>query len=243
MRRRPLHALRAALLLLAAAGAAAAQQASGAKTFEGVWRIAEPRTALAAKESVIPFTAAGRKEYQANKAAAAKGDYSFDLTMSRCSSPGAPRIMLTDRPFKLFVRNEAVYLMFQWNRLLRPVKLGGTPVDNVWGTNMGDAWGHWEGDALVVESRNFMRDRLLDNLTPNSEDLRLVERIRLIDQDTLEDRITISDPEMFTRPWEAVVTYKRQPAQTFPEDVCLDRKAAGEAPWPGRAPTRSPAKQ
>jgi hypothetical protein len=47
-----------------------------------------------------------------------------------------------------------------------------------------------------------------------------------VDTDTLEDRITIEDPAYFKRPWDSVVTYKRQPAALFPEDVCLDRHDA-----------------
>jgi len=59
-----------------------------------------------------------------------------------------------------------------------------------------------------------------------------VERLRLKDKNTPEDRITITDPKVFTRPWEAVVLYKRVANETFTEDVCLDRKAAGKLPLP-----------
>jgi hypothetical protein len=62
--------------------------------------------------------------------------------------------------------------------------------------------------------------------------MKVTERFRLIDADTLEDRITIEDPAYFTRPWEAVLTYKRQPAALFPEDVCLDRLEANKPALP-----------
>ena len=39
---------------------------------------------------------------------------------------------------------------------------------------------------------------------------------------TLEDRIRIEDPEFFTKPWETVVTYKRQLDEPLPKKVCLD---------------------
>jgi hypothetical protein len=92
--------------------------------------------------------------------------------------------------------------------------------------------GHWEGDTLVVKSFAFATDKLLDNYLPSSESLELLERVRLLDSDTLEDRITITDPANFTRPWETAITYKRQPDEPLPEDVCLDRKSAGAAPLP-----------
>jgi hypothetical protein len=84
----------------------------------------------------------------------------------------------------------------------------------------------------MVESRGFNRKRLLDNLLPNSEELVVLERLRLKDKNTLEDRITITDPKIFTRSWEAVVVYKRVANETFVEDVCLDRKTAGKLPLP-----------
>lgn len=214
---------------------AAAQSARNHSAMEGVWQIAQPRSSLrTATDPQIPFTRAGRQQYERNQKAAVRGDYAFDRTMSRCSSPGAPRIMLTQRPFKLFVRDDVIYMMFEWNRLLRQVSMRGTATDLAWGTVMGTAWGRWEADTLVIESRGFTHERLLDDLLPNSEQLRLLERIRLLDANTLEDRITITDPEMYTRSWEARVVYVRQPAQTFPEDVCLDRKAAGQSAWPRR---------
>ena len=66
---------------------------------------------------------------------------------------------------------------------------------------------------------------MLDNLV-------LTEQIRLRDSNTLEDRITINDSVNFTHPWEAVIAYKRQPADSFPfpEDVCMDRLHAGQPP-------------
>lgn len=221
--------LGAALLLPFSVCAAAS--ADGRRALDGVWKITRPRPLLSVPTEV-PFTPAGKRAYQRNKAAAERGDFSFDPTMSRCSSPGMPRIMLTDQAFKIFVRADVTSIMFAWNRLLRQIDMRGSPSTRDWGTMMGKAWGSWDKDALVIESRNFERGRLLDGLIPNSEQLRLKERLELIDAETLEDRITITDPEMFTHPWEAVVTYKRQPNQTFAEDVCLDRKATGQTPWP-----------
>ena len=99
------------------------------------------------------------------------------------------------------------------------------------GTQIGHARGHWEGDALVVETNQFADYKLSDGLIQTSDQLKLVERIRLKDKNTLEDRITISDPDTFTKPWDVVLTFKRQPDEAMAEDVCLDRKQAGQSPW------------
>jgi hypothetical protein len=64
----------------------------------------------------------------------------------------------------------------------------------------GDARGRWEGPTLVVETMNFT------NRTPfqgSGEGLRVVERFRRIDANTLQYEFTIDDPASFTAPWSA----------------------------------------
>jgi hypothetical protein len=74
----------------------------------------------------------------------------------------------------------------------------------------------------VVNTEGFDETTLIDNLVPHGDRLKLTERIRLRDSDTLEDRITIEDPDFFTHPWQTTVVYKRQQDAAFPENVCLD---------------------
>jgi len=214
---------------------------------EGVWKLEPPHAALVPERGEIPFTDQGRKEYDDNKASAAKGDYSFDRTETRCSSPGLPRLMLTPKLIKIYRRPQMVAILFEWNRLLRQIDLrqGAQKLPNPMeegvstgggdvGTAKGETTGKWEGDVLIAHSSKFSDQKLLDEFIPNSEDLELTEHIRLKDRNTLEDRITIQDPQYFTRPWDTVLIYKRQPEALFPfhEDVCLDRKSAGELPLP-----------
>ena len=98
-----------------------------------------------------------------------------------------------------------------------------------WPTATGKSKGHWEGDTLVSVMEGASDRTLIDDLVPHGYDLKVTEHYRLIDADTLEDRVTIEDPAFFSRPWKAVVTYKRQPDAIFPEDICLDRIDAKHA--------------
>lgn len=217
--------------------------AAGAPTLDGTWKLARPQTLLMPQDGgPIPFTEAGRARYETNKAAAAEGDYQFDPSFTRCSSPGLPRLMLTPDRFRIFQRPTIVTFLFEWNRLLRQIdmpgsltglrhSMGGGDVIEV-GTMKGVTRGHWDGNTLVSESTGFMDGKLLDGLVSGSDQLKLTEHIRLRNRDTLEDRITISDPDTFTRSWDAVLTYKRQPDETFPEDICLDRRNAGKPTLP-----------
>jgi len=219
--------------VLGVAGMACAQSAPpmGAN-LEGVWKIATPTTVLKPIAGAVPFTAEGRKAYEANKTLRAQRKFDdYDITLSRCSNPGVPRLALTPMRFKIWNRQGVVTFDYEWNRALRQINVGVPPQPDLMGqglvpTMTGKSKGHWEGDTLVSVMQGGSDRTLIDDLVPHGYDLKVTERYRLVDADTLEDRITVDDPAFFTQPWTSVVTYKRQPDAVFAEDVCLDRLAA-----------------
>ena len=229
-----------AMLVAAAIVASAALQAAE-PNLQGVWKIAAPTNTLKPLNGPVPFTAQGRKQYEENKRLQAKGAYDdYDITLSRCNSPGTPRLMLTPERFKIWQRFGVLTFDFEWNRALRQIDASGQPpkVDFMGQalvpTMTGTSKGHWEGDTLVAETSNFSDRTLLDELVPHTFDLKVTEHLRLVDPDTLEDRITIEDAAYFKQPWDALITYKRQPAALFAEDVCLDRRDAHQPAFPSR---------
>jgi hypothetical protein len=84
-------------------------------------------------------------------------------------------------------------------------------------------WGHssgkWEGDTLVVETvgiKPYVRFRD----APHGIHMRIVERLRLLSPDMMEDQITITDPEYLTGPWTFKYMYKRKHGYKMNEYVC-----------------------
>jgi hypothetical protein len=225
--------------ILSGVSGASAQVQSAHPAFEGVWKIATSPTTLKAPTEV-PFTAKGRQEYNDNKKMKARRAYDdYDITMSRCSSPGVPRLMLTPMRFKIWDRIGFVTFDFEWNRAIRQIDLRtnvtkepGPFGDDLVPLMTGDSRGRWEGDTLVATTTNLSERTLLDDLLPHSVDMKVTERYRLVDANTLENRITIEDPAYYSKPWDAVITYKRQPDAIFPEDVCLDRVQAKKSAFP-----------
>ena len=68
----------------------------------------------------------------------------------------------------------------------------------------GDAVGRWDGDVFVVETRNFNDDTWIwaeGRASPHSDQLRIVERYRRPDRNTLEIEATVHDPRVLTAPW------------------------------------------
>ena len=74
----------------------------------------------------------------------------------------------------------------------------------------GDLRGRWEGDTLVVDSKNFVdrwRDyRFTAVWRAPSPTLHLVERYTRLDAETMLYTVTVTDPERFTSPW-TIETY------------------------------------
>ena len=76
----------------------------------------------------------------------------------------------------------------------------------------GDSRGRWEGETLVVETQNFLRETSLGG---SSKDTHLVERFRRVDPDTLMYEFTVEDPNNFTRPWTATMPLRRTDGTLF----------------------------
>ena len=116
----------------------------------------------------------------------------------------------------LVVQNEDwVLLLAEMIHTVRAIPLDGRPAlpahMQQWG---GDARGRWEGDTLVVETTNFVPDRLWTTANPmgrlkTTSELRLVERFKRIDADTLEYEATINDPGIWRRPWTVSMPMRR----------------------------------
>ena len=63
---------------------------------------------------------------------------------------------------------------------------------------VGDSRGHWDGDTLVVESTNFLRETMFPNSTGK---MHLVERFTRVDAGTLLYEVTVNDPTTWSEPW------------------------------------------
>jgi len=76
----------------------------------------------------------------------------------------------------------------------------------------GHSTGRWEGETLVVETKNFFRDTSLGG---SSKDTYLVERFRRLDPDTVMYEFTVEDDNNFTRPWTATMPLRRTDGTLF----------------------------
>ena len=93
----------------------------------------------------------------------------------------------------------------------RIIPVDGRPHGNVrqW---VGDSRGRWDGETLVIETKNFQRET---NFAGSSKDTLLVERFRRVDPDTLMYEFTIEDPNNYTRSWTAMIPLRRTDGPLF----------------------------
>jgi hypothetical protein len=90
----------------------------------------------------------------------------------------------------------------------------------------GDSVGRWDGDTFVVETKNFTDNTWMSaegRVSFHSDALRIVERYRRVDANTLEIEAVVEDPKVLTGPW----TVPKQTLQLAPFDQLLPLNCTG----------------
>ena len=106
-----------------------------------------------------------------------------------------------------------VVLLTEMVHTVRVIPLDGQPhLDDRVQQWSGDSRGRWEGDTLVVETKNFAAKRAWRR---SSEQMTLVERFRRLDDDSLEYEFTVTDPDTWTAPWSANLPMARNDQPVF----------------------------
>ena len=140
-----------------------------------------------------------------------------------CYPPGTPRIYMHPFPMEILQTPGRVMMVFEYDHVVRALYTDGrdhrTDLAPMY---MGDSTGHWEGDTLVVETVNFNDKTWVDRRgVPHSEEMRVVERIRRVNEDRLRIDITVEDPVAFTETWSGQRHYRRVDWD-IEEFVCMD---------------------
>ena len=146
-----------------------------------------------------------------------------DSPFANCKPLGLPFLMnIGGMPMKFFQSPGMIALYVESSGMTRFIHTDGRQhSERPNPTYLGESIGHWEGDTLVVDSTGFAPDTLfqMGKLDPKTlaqgdpsplsgvifgqhgPNLRLVERMRLADFNTLEIQTTIYDDTVFKRPY------------------------------------------
>ena len=155
-------------------------------------------------------------EYQAFTSRFGEADHVENRPLrERCifsrSSAGPPMIpnVVYNNNYTIVQTTDHVLIISEMVHDARIIRMGDGPrlPDHVrpW---MGDSWGHWEGDVLVIETTNLHPlQTFLVNMPP-SPDLRVIERLSRVDEETILYGFTIDDPTTFVEPWGGQIPMK-----------------------------------
>jgi hypothetical protein len=129
----------------------------------------------------------------------------------KCFPPGTPRIYMHPFPVEIIQTPGRIMMLFEYDHVVRQIYTDGrehrTDLAPMW---MGDSTGRWEGETLVVETINFNDKTWIDREgVPHSDQLRVVERIRLDEDDNLLIDIVVEDAVAFTQSWTGQRRYRR----------------------------------
>ena len=85
---------------------------------------------------------------------------------------------------------------------------------------MGDSRGRWEGETLVIETKNFSDKTssfspTIQSAVGTGATLTLVERLTRNDDETLHYEFTVEDPTTFTQPFTGLLPLKRSEAAIY----------------------------
>jgi hypothetical protein len=193
--------------------------------FNGVWETAPRGRGGAA--GTPPGRAAGpppgpqlTAEYAAKRKARIEAAAEDNQT-ANCLPPGMPGIMGQPYPMEFLLTPGQVTIVIEAYQQVRHIYTDGRPVPADPDPKFhGSSVGRWEGGTLVVDTVGFSPMTLLAANTPHSDKMRIVERFRLDDPDTMTIETTVTDPEALTVPFTSTRTLRRHRDWTLAEYIC-----------------------
>lgn len=203
---------------------------AGSHDFTGVWKM--PPEAYGHYDQSfgttdLPMTPWAKKKFDAARASEGPKSVAIkDLNdpFYACYPPGVPRIYLHPFAMEIMQTPKEMAQMFEYDHLVRHIYTDGRPhPDDPDPTWMGNSVGRWEGDTLVVDTRNFVDDHhWIDNGIPGTDALRIIERMRLIDKGaTLEIEYAMTDPKSWEGEWKMTKRWRRVDDTDITEASCL----------------------
>jgi hypothetical protein len=150
-----------------------------------------------------------------------------DNPQANCVPNGMPEIMRLPYPYEFLLTPGQVTIIGELYRMVRHIYTDGRalpkdPAPTFWGMSIG----HWEGNALVAETvgllpqMNIIPGSGIEQRLPHSDKMKIIERFRLLDPNTMQIKTTIIDPVVFTRPYTTTRILKRHPTWTIDEYIC-----------------------
>jgi hypothetical protein len=181
--------------------------------FGGVWEVSRGPGGAASRPALTAAFEAKRKAYLANPPE--------DTAAANCLPPGMPGIMGQPYPMEFLLTPGMVTIIIEAYTQVRHIYTDGRPLPadpdlDFQGTSVG----RWERDTLAVETIGFSPLTQMERGVPHSDKMRIVERFRLTEPNTMSIETTITDPEVLAAPYTSVRNLSRHRNWTIAEYIC-----------------------
>jgi hypothetical protein len=166
----------------------------------------------------LPYQPWAREE----KASRARPERGYDDPTAHCIVAGVPRSLWVPAPVHIFQTPDHVVFLHErmsWRTVYLNRKTHLPDTIRLW---QGDSIGRWEGDTLVVETKNLNGKPWLNEVGDViSHTATIVERFTPVNANRIDYQVTVTDPSVYTRPWTAQIPINRQPGEML-EVACLE---------------------
>ena len=176
--------------------------------------------------ATVKLTPAGQAHFDAAKKAVSEGKiYRNDIGL--CWPAGLPIMMTRVWPIDMIQMPTSVFMISELMNSLRVVYLDGrqhTDPDIAVRSFNGESIGRWEGNTLVIETKNFVDEHhwINDRMgVPASDQLRIVERYTMTNANSLSIEFTLVDPKNWEGEWKTTKTWRRVTDRDIAEVECL----------------------
>lgn len=140
----------------------------------------------------------------------------------RCLARGIPPMVVPpyNSNFQIVQAGDYVMLLGEMVNDARIIRLDDAHHSWDFKTWLGDSVGWWEGDTLIVQTKNF-RPEISHFRLLSSEQLELTERFEMVGENELYYSVTVTDPVIYTRPFTEELTLTRHgPGDHLYEYAC-----------------------
>ncbi len=146
----------------------------------------------------IPYLPAALEQRNANRE-----DWTNLDPVAKCYIPGIPRLTYIPFPLQIFQTESRVFIAYEFGGNSRTIHMNRPGTEAPIPSWMGYSLGHWEGNTLVVDVSSQMADTWFDSAGNfHSGALQVEERYTPVGESHLLYEATITDPEVFSRPWK-----------------------------------------
>jgi hypothetical protein len=182
---------------------------------------------------IPPLTAEGERRSKAMKSSWSQAtfeDISDFNSLDRCITRGLPASMIPfpyNNGVQIYQSPGYVVIRLELVHETRIIPLDGRPpLPGSMSKWLGDSRGHWKGNTLVIETRNFTGATPMNIVgpgnkpIPTSTSLRIVEHLTPTGPDTLYYEAWIEDPVVLTAPFKMAFPWSRNDKYELFEYAC-----------------------